>query len=306
MNVKSIFVNKNSKLRSGYKIILVAAACAILIAISSLMVNGVISLICGGNQALLKEASANEGVGFFNQCMPEIIFMLVPILAWKLIEKGTLKDIGFVGGKEGIRNLIAGLIFGAASISIVFFSLLFTKNISLTGSLLSPSFTTAALWDLAFYTLVGLGEEILFRGYCMGIVNRYNKKWVGVLVSAVLFSAAHGANPNVKPLFFINVVLIGFFFSYMYCKSSCLWLPIGYHIMWDYFEGNVWGLADSGSVVQGIYKTNVVGNSIINGGLTGPEGGLAVTLIILLGFLIVKIHYSKARNNSEMSMKAED
>lgn len=300
MSMESVIINKNNKLRSGFKVLLVAAASLVSILVLSLIQYGIVKLIYSGNHQLIKSSLAGKGLEFLGQCMPEIIFILVPILAWKFIEKKPLKDMGFVCNRKGARDFIIGLIFGAATISAVSLALIFTGNISLTGSLLNPKFTAAILIDIVLYTLVGFGEETLFRGYCMGTINQYNKKWVGIVVSSVLFSLAHAANPNVKPLFFINVVLVGLLFAYMYFKSSSLWLPIGFHIMWDYFEGDIWGLPDSGNVVQGIYQTKIVHENIINGGLVGPEGGLAVTLIILLSFLIVKLCYSRHSDCSKI------
>jgi len=73
----------------------------------------------------------------------------------------------------------------------------------------------------------------------------------------------------------------------MFLKSNNLWLPIGYHITWNYFQGNVFGFQVSGLSTESLYKLNTPVNNIITGGKFGPEGGLIVTFIILIGFIYI-------------------
>jgi membrane protease YdiL (CAAX protease family) len=105
----------------------------------------------------------------------------------------------------------------------------------------------------------------------------------------------HGMNLNVTVIALINIFLVGLLFAYMTIKSENLWMAIGYHITWNYFQGNIFGFEVSGNVVEGVYSTKSVTESVINGGKFGPEGGLIVTAIILLGFVYIKYIYRRAR-----------
>ncbi|MFL0251997.1 CPBP family intramembrane glutamic endopeptidase [Clostridium neuense] len=216
----------------------------------------------------------------------EIMFIAVPIFMWKVVEGKSLNKMGFTHERKSVGDFIIGLLFGVASISAVFVILLASGNISFAGSIFKPHITIGTLLDIVLFIMVGFAEEIFCRGYCLRSIYEKNGSLMAVIISSVIFSALHFGNPNVTPLFFVNVVLIGILFSYMALEIN-IWLPIGFHAMWDYFEGNVWGLPNSGNLVRGIYDTKLTGINIINGGLVGPEGGLAVTLIILIGFLIV-------------------
>lgn len=216
----------------------------------------------------------------------EIMFIIVPILIWKFVERKPLYEMGFEPGKKSAKDFIVGLIFGAASISAAFGILLAVGNVLLLGSISKPHITMNTLIDIVLFIMVGFAEEIFCRGYCLRSICEKSGKLKAAVISSIIFSALHLANPNVTPVFFINVFLIGMLFSYMALKVN-IWLPIGFHGMWDYFEGNVWGLPDSGKIVKGIYDTKLVSSNIINGGLVGPEGGLAVTFVILIGFLAV-------------------
>ncbi len=68
-------------------------------------------------------------------------------------------------------------------------------------------------------------------------------------------------------------------------------MSIGYHITWNYFQGNVFGFKVSGINTRGIWSTVYDKNTIFNGGEFGPEGGIFVTAIILLGFFFVRWYY---------------
>jgi uncharacterized protein len=84
----------------------------------------------------------------------------------------------------------------------------------------------------------------------------------------------------------------------MFLKSNNLWLSIGYHIAWNYFEGSVFGFQVSGQSTESLYKLNTPIKNIITGGQFGPEGGLIVTLIIVIGFIYLwKFYKSKTHVN---------
>lgn len=74
-------------------------------------------------------------------------------------------------------------------------------------------------------------------------------------------------------------------------KSGNVWMPIGFHITWNYFQGYVLGFQVSGNDVMGIYQLDNIGNSFFNGGTFGPEGGIIVTVILIITFIIVGAYY---------------
>ncbi|KHD37805.1 CAAX protease [Clostridium acetobutylicum] len=267
MDKKLSFHQRYSKLRSGYKI----AICFLLIMITIIIF-----------EILTHGYKRNYG----GQYPQEVAFILIPIILWKYVEKKTLQSMGFTKEKGSILSFVLGLVFGAVSMTAVFILLLATRNAVFLGNIMNPNITNETLKDLILFILVGFAEEIFLRGYCLRSISERNKKITAAIITSLLFSVLHALNPNVTAVFFVNVVLIGMLFSYMTFKFN-IWLPIGFHIMWDYFEGNVWGFPDSGMIVKGIYNIKILGSNVINGGLVGPEGGLIVTFITLVGFLII-------------------
>lgn len=216
------------------------------------------------------------------QCL---FLMLFVVLFWKFFDKRPIKDIGLISIKKGYKDLIIGLALGAISLLLVFVILLATKSVTLTQPLNKPNINTSLITGLILFIFVGINEEMFARGYCMTVLKQTSNKYVVVIVSSLIFSAMHSLNPGMSLFSYINLFLFGLLTAYMTLKSENLWLAIGYHITWNYFQGNICGFLVSGQTTSSMYSLEIGSNSLINGGQFGPEGGIIVTFIILLNFL---------------------
>lgn len=290
-----MFKNSSGQVRSGWLILV--AFIVMLFAQSIFMIPGMLIF------DLIKDASELNSSDLdimlaFDQ-YPWIVLLVqgggtigaicVTLLLWRYLNKGTIKELGFRGS---LKDLGFGLFLGAMSITIITFILMISRNVTLMNSFSEPEFTVYALTFLILFILVGIFEEMFFRGYVMAtIASRGNQKWLIYVVSALFFSFVHGTNPNVSVLGLINIALVGILFAYMFDVTNSLWLPIGYHITWNYFQGNVFGFAVSGTTPYGIYNVDVtIGNELLTGGSFGLEGGLLATLLIIFGFLATRYY----------------
>src|SRR5699024_486056 len=105
---------------------------------------------------------------------------------------------------------------------------------------------------------VGIEEEVLARGFIIRtMAQRRNKKWLIYDVSAVIFSAMHLMNANVTLAGLLNIVLVGLLFAYMFDVTKSLWMPIGFHMMWNYFQGVVFGFPVSGMSTSSVYPLEI-------------------------------------------------
>lgn len=211
------------------------------------------------------------------------------LVAWRAINKQNPLEIGLRGSG---KDFLFGLFLGAASITIIFFFLLLSGNLKMINGFAEPEFSMFTLVFLIIFIFVGFFEEMFFRGYIMKtMASRRNKKWLIYVVSALIFSLVHGTNPNVSLLGLINILLVGILFAYMFDKTKSLLLPIGYHITWNYFQGNVFGFPVSGINPHGLYKVDVSdGSTLLTGGAFGLEGGLMATVLILFGFIATYLY----------------
>jgi membrane protease YdiL (CAAX protease family) len=235
--------------------------------------------------------SLGDGVmrlGFF---LSEIITIMGAVFLWKTLIGLPLRDMGFEKFRTGYKNLLFGLLFGAVSMTSVFAVLYALGSVQLSGSLREPRIGGFLLWGIVFYTAVGFAEEMIARAFFIKALSRRFKTASAVVISSIIFSVMHFGNSGISIPAAINLFLIGLLFAQMYVQSGSLWVPIGYHITWNYFQGYIFGFQVSGNVVQGMYNTSAVTKDIINGGSFGPEGGLVVTAVIIFGYAVTHFAY---------------
>jgi membrane protease YdiL (CAAX protease family) len=313
--MKKIFINKNAQVRSGFKIATTFGSFLIANIIISMIITMVLAIIVISTKQvasadlttyLTELTTTNTGFVIFLGIIQCICMILAVWLFWKIFDKKPIKEIGLINIKKGYKDLFKGLAFGAISMTLVFIILLASKNISLKTPLDSPNFNMSLLAWLVMFILVGINEEMFSRGYCMTVLKQTGNKWVVIIVSSIIFSLMHSLNPSMSFISYLNLFLVALLFAYMYLKSNNLWLPIGYHITWNYFQGNIFGFEVSGLATDSLYKLNTPAKNIITGGAFGPEGGIVVTFIILVGFIymwkIYKPQLIEADNEAESTI----
>lgn len=71
-------------------------------------------------------------------------------------------------------------------------------------------------------------EEVVFRGYIYPALKRFSGPWIGALVSALFFSAAHGSVASLAPLFIFGLALV-----FLYEWTGSIWAPIAVHFLFN-------------------------------------------------------------------------
>lgn len=213
--------------------------------------------------------------------------ILSVVFFWKVIDKKPISDIGITNIKTGYKDLLKGLAFGAVSMIIVFVILLITKNIYFENNLLKPNLDVSLITGLITFIFVGVNEELFCRGYCITVLNQSYNRYISIIWSAVIFSLLHSFNDNMSVISYLNLFLFAILAAYMFEKSKNICMCIGYHITWNYFQGSILGFQVSGQNILSMYNVDLSNNNIITGGGFGPEGGIIVTFVILLGILYV-------------------
>jgi membrane protease YdiL (CAAX protease family) len=146
------------------------------------------------------------------------------------------------------------------------------------------------------FIAVSWQEELLHRGYWLQNVEEGASLLWGVLVSSAFFSLTHLANPNFTAAAVLGLFAGGVFLAYGYTRTRQLWLPIGLHTGWNFFEGPVFGFQVSGITgTPTLIRQSVSGPEWITGGLFGPEAGLVLLPGLLVGALLVN-RYTRNRD----------
>jgi uncharacterized protein len=214
-------------------------------------------------------------------------YLLLTIATWiplRFIDKRPFESIGLTFKGSWLKELSQGLLIGSGMISIVFIieyfsGMVYIEFFGLTFNQAAPIF----VYSLCLYASVGYGEELMFRGYILQITAEGTNRLIAGGGFAILFALAHLGNPNVSVFGLINVGLAGVWLTIAYYKTNALWLPIGLHISWNFFQGFVYSFPVSGttSAKEQIGKAIVNGPDWITGGAFGPEGG-AITTVLLI------------------------
>ncbi|MCX7908689.1 MAG: CPBP family intramembrane metalloprotease [Ignavibacteria bacterium] len=147
--------------------------------------------------------------------------------------------------------------------------------------------------DLLFYLYyIGFNatsEELLFRGVLFQKLIDKKGEIFAVFISSIVFAIAHIWNPNLTILALLNIFLAGVLLAICYIKTSLLWLPIGFHFGWNFWQklvldSPVSGLRWGTPLVQ----TKITElNEIVFGGTFGIEGGLVTTILLLFAIIFV-------------------
>jgi membrane protease YdiL (CAAX protease family) len=162
-------------------------------------------------------------------------------------------------------------------------------------SLPDMPFGVAVLFSLLFFIVVGMGEEFFSRGYQlknmaegMGFMKPKGAIIIATLLSSVVFGLLHAANPSATVISTFNLFLAGFFLALGYVLTGELAIPIGLHITWNFFQGNVFGFPvsglDAGATFVAIEQS---GPPLITGGPFGPEAGLIGIGAMILGSILI-------------------
>ena len=138
------------------------------------------------------------------------------------------------------------------------------------------------------FLAVAVGEEMIFRGVIFRWIDERWNTWVALLISAILFGWMHISNDNATWWSSLAIAVeAGLLLGASYKWSGSLWVPIGIHWAWNYTQGNIFGLAVSGSDAGETMLTTIVnGPDIITGGAFGPEASI-ISVILGTFFTIV-------------------
>jgi membrane protease YdiL (CAAX protease family) len=153
---------------------------------------------------------------------------------------------------------------------------------------------------LVGWVVQGAAEELLFRGFLFPIFGARYGLISGVLVSSVLFALLHVFNANLSLLAMCNLALFGVFSALYAAREGGLWGVFAIHSLWNWTQGNLFGMEVSGLPVQidAVFKLKEVGPDWFTGGAFGPEGGIAVSLVLIAGIFVLWLPKRTSRSRA--------
>ena len=184
---------------------------------------------------------------------------------------------------------LKGLLLGLILISSVYGLLLITGQITCEGFSLSAGSVPLFLLYILMWIPQGATEEIMMRGYMLPRVAARFGVPFAVFFSSFCFSVMHGANAGFSILALLNLMLIAAFFAMVALRDGHIYRVCAMHTMWNLCQGNLFGLEVSGnagdaSILRSAHASGA--RDLLTGGAFGPEGGLCVTIVIVVAFVI--------------------
>ncbi|GAC1363162.1 MAG: type II CAAX endopeptidase family protein [Ktedonobacteraceae bacterium] len=139
------------------------------------------------------------------------------------------------------------------------------------------------------WTIQGPVEEVLCRGWLLQTQGARYRPWGGIIISSLVFALLHSINSGFSAFAAVNLILFGVFAALYVLYEGSLWGIFGWHAAWNWAEGNVFGTQVSGIHAIGgvLFDLRTTGPGWLTGGAFGPEGGLVVTFILIVGIAVL-------------------
>lgn len=242
----------------------------------------------------------------FSKTSPLVIVIIalaaVPAvyIARRWIDRKDFASLGLKWSSQGAADLLFGFILSGIMAGAVFAlmsALGYIGNIQIAADLWSAASLLAG--SLLIMALVGLWEELVFRGYILQNMAEGMGLQTAVLFSCLLYGLIHSANPNAGLLSTAIIVLFGYLRIYGLMSTGQLWLSIGMHTGWNFFQATVFGFAASGHAEDWTLVTHDTKVADwLSGGNFGPEGSILTIPVVLFALVVMRLWSSIGRRQA--------
>lgn len=237
--------------------------------------------------------------------IPTAIAMTLSVwIARRLLDRRSFISLGFRLDRHTLPDMLAGFLITGVMMTAVYLLEAGAGWLRFDGwawETIPPGQVALGLaGGLLGFVVVGYQEELLSRGYYLqNIRDGMGIGWA-LFLSSAIFALMHLGNPNVTWYSaLLGLILAGIFLAYGWVRTRQLWLPIGVHIGWNFFEGSIFGFPVSGLNVTGLIQQTPTGPVAITGGPFGPEAGLILLPTLALGAGLIWLNTRGRLSSSE-------
>lgn len=212
---------------------------------------------------------------------------LLVLWAWLRFKEGRAFSSVGLRGVDALRKFTIGVAIGAGLLTLSVVALLVVGQygrvpVPAGGSdglaALLPALLLVGVWVVQAST-----EEIFTRGYLLQTGGLQLPGWVALLFPALLFTGLHFLGAGLSaPVAILNIMLYSLLASFIALRQGSLWMVCGIHTGWNWFQGNVFGAAVSGSGRTTSFfhfGPTEAASYWVAGGAFGPENSLVVSVI---------------------------
>lgn len=286
MQIQTFLFNDSGRLRSGWRFGIFMLLFITIVIPLQLIARFMLDIVSIGS----------SGQSVFSRSLGSLISLGGAIaLGWfcgGILENLPFRALGVWFTKYWIKDLLLGVLFGAASVSfavliaVLFGGLKFSVNDSAGRS--------AILLTLgASFVIFAFGaawEEAFFRGYILQTFTRAGLAWFAIALTSVFFGLVHLGNPGATWISTLNTILAGLLFSAAYLKTRTLWFVFGLHFIWNWVQGAIYGIEVSGLTeltTAPLLVESDRGPIWLTGENYGIEGGIACTIALIMFTILI-------------------
>ncbi len=241
-------------------------------------------------------------------------------LAGRFVDRRSFADFGQVLSRKWWLELLFGLALGAGLMLVIFLIELAFGWVTITETFatrgLDYPFGLAILGPLVLFVAVGYYEELFSRGYQLtnmaeGLrflkLGNTGAVIIATIISSAIFGILHAGNPNATFISTLNISLAGVFLGLGYILTKNIAMPIGLHITWNFFQGNVFGFPVSGTNAGPTFiAIEQGGPALWTGGQFGPEAGLMGISAMIVGSLLTWLYVRATYDHSGIKGEIAD
>lgn len=250
--------------------------------------------------------------------LPKGSFLIFPILAVsataavflcrRFLDKQSFRSLGLSWNRVAVKDLIVGFVLSAFMAGLFVVTALGLGLITDFRLVETAAGFSAHALLLAIMTtiLVGYWEELVMRGYLLQNMAAGMGLSIAIVISCLLYGLLHAANPNANLLSSAIIVLFGYLRIYGFLTTGLLWLSMGMHIGWNFFQGYVFGFAASGhSEKITVFTHTAVGDNWLTGGSFGPEASVLIIPVIGIALLLMRAWSGHSARNAKKAFVDE-
>ncbi|MFG1610620.1 CPBP family intramembrane glutamic endopeptidase [Actinoplanes sp. NPDC049265] len=243
----------------------------------------VVAVSFAGGQAVTA-VSGNPALSLATGLLTAVLAVL--LYGW-VVRRTEKREVTEVAADRAAGGLARGVLIGVAMFAAVILNIWFLGDFTVNGM----GSVSGAIGIFGFMAAAATTEELLFRGVLFRWLEKLTGTWLALLVTGVLFGAAHLANPE-GSLWGATAIAVeaGFMLAACYAATRSLWVTIGLHFGWNFALGGLFSATVSGNGdSKGLFDTTLSGSDLVTGGAFGPEGsvytvgaGVVLTVVFLV------------------------
>ena len=250
-----------------------------------IVLGGVLLYFMGWAQACLEQFHARPLLNFAIQIGLGLCAITLYLAYGRFIERREVTELATPGlAREWAIGALCGAgLYTACAVTLMLLGIYNVEGVNPLSFMLPA---------LALGIKSGVFEELIFRGVLHRSVETLMGSWVAILVASLAFGLVHLANPGATMGSAIYICIeAGLLLSAAYLVTRRLWICMGFHMAWNYFQSAVFSGAVSGTAAEpGLLKAVMEGPEFLTGGSFGMEHSvIALVYCTTAGVILLTI-----------------